>query len=163
MGNNDAKLRQNRLIEVYEYLRGNCGIHTKSQMAQVMGIGRTSISAAFSGNPDYLTDSLFTKICAAYPGVFDSDYLLTGKGSLLVEGNNECDKDVLPHSEYGSLEMFNMVLTAKDETIEALRQQLALKDEIIQAKDQLIASLRHQIPYNTIDEPYLGVAEGGVK
>lgn len=37
-----------------------------------------------NGNAAYLTDNLFVKICAAFPGVFNIDYLLTGEGELLL-------------------------------------------------------------------------------
>ena len=43
------------------------------------------MSAALNGNEGYLTDSLFKSICAAFPGTFNLDYLLTGEGSLLVD------------------------------------------------------------------------------
>jgi uncharacterized protein (DUF3084 family) len=41
--------------------------------------------------------------------------------------------------------MLNALIAAKDETIYALQQQLAAKDELIQAKDDLIAGLRSQL------------------
>ena len=92
--------RQKRLIEVYEHLRRYFGIHTKTGFAEALHYGRTSMSAAMNGDEKYLTDSLFKNICEAYPGVFDLDYLLTGKGSLLVVEeevrNEELDKLVNP-------------------------------------------------------------------
>jgi hypothetical protein len=91
-----------------------------------------------NGNEAYLTKNLFQKICAAYPGVFNLDYLMTGNGSLLAEqvihdeDNIRITETIYPSS------LVNAVLAAKDETIAAIRQQL-------EAKDQLIASLRQQI------------------
>lgn len=77
--------RQKRLKEVYEYVRENCHIHTKTQFAESVQFGRTSISAAFNGKNEYLTDNLFKSICAAFPGVFNIDYLLNGEGALLLD------------------------------------------------------------------------------
>ena len=77
--------RQKRLKEVYEYVRENCHIHTKTQFAESVQFGRTSISAAFNGKNEYLTDNLFKSICAAFPGVFNIDYLLNGEGTLLLD------------------------------------------------------------------------------
>ena len=77
--------RQKRLIEVYDYVRQHFGIHTKQGFAEALNYGRTSMSAALNGNEGYLTDSLFKSICAAFPGTFNLDYLLTGEGSLLVD------------------------------------------------------------------------------
>ena len=92
--------RQKRLIEVYEHLRRYFGVHTKTGFAEAIQYGRTSMSAAMNGDEKYLTDSLFKNICEAYSGVFDLDYLLTGKGSLLVVEeevrNEELDKMVNP-------------------------------------------------------------------
>lgn len=75
--------RQKRLKEVYDYARQYCGIHTKFGFAEFVKYGRTSMSAALNGNDAYLTDNLFVKICAAFPGTFSLDYLLTGEGTLL--------------------------------------------------------------------------------
>jgi hypothetical protein len=41
--------------------------------------------------------------------------------------------------------ILNALLAAKDETIAAMQDQLAAKEEIIQAKDELIAALRAQL------------------
>ena len=92
--------KQKRLQEVYDHLRRWYGIHTQTDFANSMRYSRNAISLALNGNEKYLTDSLFKNICEAYPGVFDLDYLLTGKGSLLVVEeevrNEELDKMVNP-------------------------------------------------------------------
>lgn len=76
--------RQKRLIEVYNFVRQHYPIHTKTDFAKAVGHGRTSMSAALNGSEEYLTDALFQKICAAYPCIFNLDYLLTGRGELLL-------------------------------------------------------------------------------
>ena len=76
--------RQKRLNEVYQYLRQHRGIHTKSDFAESVHYGRTSMSAALNGKESYLTDSLFKNICDAFPRTFNLQYLLTGEGELLV-------------------------------------------------------------------------------
>jgi hypothetical protein len=75
--------RQKRLIEVYNFVRQHYPIHTKTDFANAVKYGRTSMSAALNGSEEYLTDALFKKICKAYPGIFNLDYLLTGRGELL--------------------------------------------------------------------------------
>ena len=77
-------VRQRRLNEVYEYVRQFRGIHTKTDFAEALHYGRSSMSAALNGNELYLTDSLFKNICASFPGTFSLDYLLKGEGELLV-------------------------------------------------------------------------------
>ena len=74
--------RQIRLKEVFSHLRNIGAVHTQKDLADAIGAQRPGISAALNGNPDYLTNSLFQKICDAFP-VFDLHYLLTGEGQLL--------------------------------------------------------------------------------
>lgn len=76
--------RQKRLNEVYEHLRSHFGIHTQIDFANALRYSRAVISSALNGNEDNLTDKLFRNVCAAYPGVFNLDYLLNGTGSLLT-------------------------------------------------------------------------------
>lgn len=74
--------RQKRLKEVFGHLRSIGAVHTQKDLADAIGAQRPGISAALNGNPDYLTNSLFQKICDKFP-VFDLHYLLTGEGQLL--------------------------------------------------------------------------------
>lgn len=76
--------RQNRLIEVYNYLRSRGLVHTKTDFASFLGFGRTSMAAALGGKESYLTDTFFRRICGVCPEL-SLDYLLTGNGSLLQD------------------------------------------------------------------------------
>lgn len=90
--------RQKCLIEVYGFLRSVGIVHTKTDLANFAGIGRTSMSAALNGSEAYLTDNLFKKIHAKYPQ-FNLSYLLHGEGSLLNEEHNAMHpyEEVLEH------------------------------------------------------------------
>ena len=76
--------RQKRLHEVYDYLREFCGVHTQTDFAKAIKYSRVYISSAMNGNAKNMTDKLFANICEAFPGTFNLDYLLTGKGTLLT-------------------------------------------------------------------------------
>lgn len=130
--------KQKRLHEVYEYLRMCCGVHTQIDLAKALHYSRNAITLALNGNEKYLTENLFRSVCAAYPGVFNLDYLLTGNGSLLAEEVVHDDGTLRITETIDPSSLVNAALAAKDETIAAIRQQL-------EAKDQLIASLRQQI------------------
>ena len=130
--------REKRLNEVYEFLRNNFGIHTKSDFADSIKYARAYISSALNGNKRYLTDKLFANICDAFPGVFNLDYLLTGHGSLLVEQVIHDEDNIRITESIDPSSLVNAALAAKDETIAVMREQ-------IEAKDALIASLRQQI------------------
>ena len=131
--------KQQRLKEVYDHLRAHYGIHTQIDFAEAIRITRPALSSAMNGNEAYLTKNLFQKICAAFPGVFDLDYLMTGKGSLLtIEEEVKSEEIEKQNNTIDQSSLINAALAAKDETIAALREQ-------IQAKDELIAALRQQI------------------
>ena len=152
--------RQKRLIEVYEHLRRYFGIHTKTGFAESVHYGRTSMSAALNGDENYLTDSLFKKICEAYPGTFNLDYLLNGMGYLLTQEEDAKVETIrLEHEpqlpfDIGPLidKAVSVAVSAKDETINALKSQMAdlriqlvEKDKTIEEKDRMIALLRQCI------------------
>ena len=147
--------REKRLNEVYEHVHRYFNIHTKGEFADYIKYARAYISSAMNGNEKYLTDKLFDSICKAFPGVFDLDYLLTGKGSLLTvkeEVKNEDIEKMANPQPIDQSSLVNAALAAKDETIAALRSQLADlrmqlvdKQNVIDAKDQLIDSLKMQI------------------
>lgn len=147
--------RQKRLIEVYEYLRRYFGIHTKTGFAEALHYGRTSMSAAMNGDEKYLTDSLFKNICEAYQGVFDLDYLLTGKGSLLTtkeEVHNEEYEKLYNPQPIDHSSLINAAIAAKDETIKNLKERIfdlqrTIDDkvDIIKAREARIAELERQL------------------
>ena len=130
--------KQERLKEVYDYLRANYGIHTQIDLANAIRVTRPALSSAMNGNESYLTNNLFSKICAAFPGAFNLDYLLTGNGSLLAEEVVHDDGTLRITETIDPSSLVNAALAAKDETIAVMREQ-------IEAKDALILSLRQQI------------------
>lgn len=147
--------RKDRLNEVYEHLRNHFGIHTKTQFAAVLKITQPALSSAMNGNEAYLTDNLFKRICAAYQGVFNLDYLLTGNGQLLTiqeDVHNEENEKLYNPQPIDQSSLVNALLAAKDETIDSLKSRIADlqrtiadKEEIIKARDARIATLERQL------------------
>jgi predicted RNase H-like nuclease (RuvC/YqgF family) len=76
--------RQERLNQVYRHLFAHFGITSQIVFAKTLHVQRSALSAAMNGNKAYLTDNLFTKICAAFPNVFNYNYLVKGEGDLLT-------------------------------------------------------------------------------
>ena len=111
--------RQKRLHEVYEYLRNNFGIHTQIDFAESLKYSRVYISAAMNGNEKNLTDKLFMKICEAYPGVFNLDYLLDGEGGLLLT-----DAPMMEQKPVISNPLAD-IIAAKNETIATQKETIA--------------------------------------
>ncbi len=133
------KQKQERLREVYEHLRQHFGVHTQIDFAKVLGLTRPAISAAMNGNEAYLTDNLFKRICAAYQGVFNLDYLLTGNGQLLTVQEEvkveQIEKESNPQqsSSYA------------DKLIASLEKQVKDKDDQLADKDRIIRLLEQKI------------------
>ena len=133
--------RQKRLIEVYEYLRSNCVIHTKTGFAETLHYGLTSMSAAMNGDEKYLTDKLFTNICESYPGVFNLDYLLTGEGTLLaVREDGEPD-----NATNSNVDWQQVAYDTMKSQIEDLRARLEEKQIIIDSQKREIELLNMRI------------------
>lgn len=183
-------IKAERLNEVYKHLFAHFGVESKTQLADILHVQRTGLAAAFGGSKANLTKNLFIKICAAFPGVFNLDYLLTGEGTLLtieeevISDRLEKTGSVTPVTPPANIpdmsSVFNSALAAKDETIVSLKRELSTKDDLIQslrdqlaAKDQLIAEQKARlIDYRRIIDtqngiesyPFpIGAADGGNK
>ena len=133
------KQKQERLREVYKHLRQHFGVHTQIDFAKVLGLTRPAISAAMNGNEAYLTDNLFKRICAAYQGVFNLDYLLTGNGQLLTiqeeVKSEQIEKESNPQHPSSYI----------DKLIASLEKQVKDKDDQLADKDRIIKLLEQKI------------------
>ena len=158
--------RKDRLNEVYEHIRKHFGIHTKTQFAAVLKITQPALSSAMNGNEAYLTDNLFKRICAAYQGVFNLDYLLTGNGQLLTiqeeVKSEQIEKESNPQqpSSYADKLIASLEKQVKDKD-----DQLADKDRIIKLLEQkieVLEAMQHLDSSNPLkDYPFtIGAAEG---
>ena len=175
-------IRAKRLDEVYKHLFAHFGITSQKHLAEVLKVQRTGLSSAFNGNVANLTDNLFKKICAAFPGVFNLNYLLTGEGDLLTleEGvsSNEFEKQMTQQNNlppatdqtYIMSKMFETLLkpieSAHTQAVTALNEQIAekqsriadlertiaAKEEIIRARDSRILELERHIAQLNADD-----------
>ena len=131
--------RKDRLNEVYEHLRNHFGIHTKTQFAAVLKITQPALSSAMNGNDAYLTDNLFKRICAAYQGVFNLDYLLTGNGQLLTIQEEVKSEQIKKESNPQQPSSY------ADKLIASLEKQVKDKDDQLADKDRIIKLLEQKI------------------
>lgn len=129
--------KHERLKEAYDYLRYQHGIHTQIDMANALQVTRSSFSAAMNGNEKYITKNLFMKICAAFPGVFNLDYLLNGTGTLLAQQEKAEPTPVSPATD-NILELHAQMIRRVDDLRQELHQELLA---IRQLKDELRATL----------------------
>lgn len=75
-------VRQNRLRKVFDYLVFRGAFKTQGEFAEIIAANKTNLSSAMNGNEKYLSDSLFQKICTAFPAL-NEEWLRTGEGEML--------------------------------------------------------------------------------
>jgi len=135
-----------RLNEVYKYVFAHFDVKSQKDFADRLKVQRTGLSAAMNGAKVNLTKNLFQKVCAAFPGVFNLDYLLTGEGDLLTveeDARNETMQGISGRIDQSS--MMNALIAAKDETIASLHRELDAKNETITLQRSRIADLERQL------------------
>ena len=131
--------RKDRLLEVYEHLRKNRGVHTKKDMAETIGVTLPALYSAFGGSDPYLTDNLFKKICYAFPGVFNLDYLLTGKGTLLAE---QKDNPAIPSKMQDMIEQYKREIKRLTDSIEPYKQDIQRLNDTIENQREIIGDMK---------------------
>lgn len=139
------KNKQERLIEVYEYARAHCGVHTKSEMAIRLHITQPAFSYAINGNEAYLTKNLFQKVCAAFPGIFNLDYLLTGQGELLIESNVQSEPSTSKKPASVDADFYHDALKLNAKVIEDMRKDLEYFKSLVLDKDATIQENHEQV------------------
>ena len=170
--------RKDRLKEVYEYVREHYPVHSQTDFADVLKYNRAYISSAMHGNEKNLTDKLFRNICEAFPGVFDLNYLLNGKGFLLTfeeEARAETfrmEHEQQPQQPFDINSVINKAVeisvSGKDEIIKVLKSQIEDKDRIIKLLEQkieVLEAMQHidaEDPLQNYPFP-TGVADGNKK
>ena len=143
--------RKERLNEVYEHLHNYHNVHNKKDFADTLSVRQPGLYSALNGNESYLTKNLFMKVCAAFPGVFNLDFLLTGEGDLLTPeedvksselANTASNQTVIDNL----IEMLSRTIRESDDLRVELKQQLA---EVRAAKEDL-----HTAVYEFRDATY---------
>ena len=97
--------KKNRLEKAVAYLKGAQIIKNQKDISDTGIVSEESLTRALKGNEKYLTDNFLKKIAAKYG--FNSDWLLTGNGSMLVPQIEE----VVPEEE----EEDDLILFLRDE------------------------------------------------
>ena len=155
--------KQQRLKEVYDHLRRHYGVHTQTDFAKAVGLTRPAISSAMNGNEAYLTDNLFKKICAAYQGVFNLDYLLHGTGQLLTVQEEVTTNELENQFNQPQSSYIDKLIASLEQQIKAKDEQIADKNHIIRLLEQkveILEAMQHIDAENPLRSPFpVGVAE----
>lgn len=133
--------------EVYRYLYAHMGISSQQEFAKALRVQRTALSAAMNGNKAYLTRNLFMKVCAAFPGVFSIEYLLTGEGSLLLTPEPLIESTA---NDLHIIEIYAKVIKDVELLNHQLKEEIAevrrLKEELVDAVSQFRNPYKQQSP-----------------
>ena len=135
----NTQFRMQRLNEAYKHLYAFHGIASKTALADKLKVQRTGLSAALNGSKANLTDNLFMKICAAFPGVFNLDYLLTGTGTLLAQ-QEKAEPTPASSATDNLLELHAQMIRRVDDLRQELHDELM---EVRKLKDELRQFLYH--------------------
>lgn len=76
-------MKNERLREAIEYLRTKGKVHTQKEVAAIMGATAPHVSGALAGDERLLTDKFLKRFNAAFDGIFNIKWLLTGDGEML--------------------------------------------------------------------------------
>ena len=80
--------RVKRINEAFNYLRNNGLIRTQKDLANLMHASESNISKALKGDEAILTDRFLRRLSAAFSGLFNENWLLTGEGEMLISGDS---------------------------------------------------------------------------
>ena len=151
-------IRKKTLNEVYEYLHNHCGLHTKSDFADILEVKRAGLYSAMNGNESYLTDSLFRKICAKYQGVFDINYLLSGEGTLLLNKDDEA-KQADPNNLLSGIENLLEISARQIKENEDLRRRLQSSIDELNGILSQLKGIHPPTPYYESKQNFLSASE----
>jgi transcriptional regulator with XRE-family HTH domain len=167
MGN---KSKNERFAVAVDYLFQSKLVSNQKDLCSKVGLSEPTYSR-IKNEKRIVSDDTIRKLNDAFNGIFNMAYF-RGDSDVLLANQPEPAKEPADVRYIDNESMLNALIAAKDETIYALQQQLAAKDELIQAKDDLIAGLRSQLAAlrTQVDEkkisdyPFpMGVAEPEVK
>jgi transcriptional regulator with XRE-family HTH domain len=130
--------------QVLDYLVKEGIIKDQQELSIVTGITETTISRILNDKVRRPSNETWQKLNAAFGNIFNPQYFRGESPIMLVA-------DIMPEQKTQqnpiSNDHFDLVkaaLEAKDETIEALREQIETKDELIAALRQQIQTLQQQ-------------------
>lgn len=150
---------KNNFARVVDWLRLNGKIKNQKEMAERMGTTATTITRNIHGNVKRTDEDTLRKFNAIFGDIINIAYLRGESDVMLVADlykqekfgiyscncNNDNDKNNQETTSQDISNMLNAVITAKDEVIVALRNQLTDKDALIESKERYIKILQQQL------------------
>lgn len=148
--------RNERIEKAYKYLQFNGIIHSQSELAEKMGINRTSVTLAINGDPRYTTDSFIKNLSASFPGVFNLQWLLNGEGCMTMDEEAQRDRTTVQDIIALSAQLIKQNEDLRALLIDEIRTTSQLRQELTAAIAELrAASAICQIKFDNSPSTYL--------
>lgn len=128
-----------RMKQAVQWLKQNKGLLQKD-IAEKMGISEVAFSNGMKRIQMKWDEDFVIKFQQATGEIFSLDWLLNG-GCDKFNSNQKVKAPQQTPANVDFSSYINALLAKSDETIAALKRELAAKDEIIAAKDERIADL----------------------
>ena len=142
-------------IEIFkkmlDWLYANTEAKNQTDVARKAKMNQVSMSRILNGKVKNVKPETMRAVNAAFGNVFNPEWMRGASDVMLVADLQPAADAPVPVGSTGgepspTLDaMTAALLAAKDETIAALRSQLADKDDVIAAKDALISTLQQQL------------------
>ena len=129
-----------RVKAIYAHLYSTGKVHTQGDFARLLNSTRASVSHILNGRPQYLTENLFRRLAVAFGDTFNTDWVLTGEGEMLVQKSGDITSSTVVGNNVNG-NGINITNAAESETIALLREQLAIKDKEIERLHAIIEKL----------------------
>lgn len=143
----ELPLIQERLNVCFDYLRSKGTVHTKQDVADRMGNKKHSVSRAFNGMPEYLTENFIDRFAATFG--LNSDWIRYGNGEMVdgeavPQGTSIVNTQVGNgnHFANGSVDRFLNELAAQRELTREAQQQLTKSQEQMDRLITIIENLK---------------------
>lgn len=147
------KKRNNRFAAAFDYLKRNKGIKTQKELAKRMGVSKDTITRILKAYTP-VTEDAITKFQTATNCIFNLQWLRGESDTMLaidVEkksvSESENPQQLAWTPDFSS--MTNAMIAAKDDAIESLKRELVKTEESAKrelvAKEETIIALRGQL------------------
>ncbi len=113
--------KEERMISAYAYLKGKGLAHTQQDVARKMGADSATVSRAFKGNPNALTNSFLKRFNEAYGNLFNLQWLQKGEGEMLTS-----TEDPYGQRHLNSAHVLNFICTREQLTPTQVCERLGI-------------------------------------
>lgn len=151
---------KNKRIEkvkcAYKFLYDKGLVHSKNELAEKMGMSRTSVSLAVNGDEKYATDSFLRKIFETFPGIFNPGWLLNDEGSMTMDEEAQRDRTTVQDIITLSAQLIKQNEDLRALLIDEIRTTSQLRQELTAAIAELRAAASTcQIKFDNSPSIYL--------